>query len=146
MLNIINKTSLNIYFKPFYNLFKLIKKEFEIKSDLILVFVDDKTIQLINKKYRKKDKPTDILSFSYKEEDFINADKFPLGEIIISVETALLNANHYNISFNLELYKLFIHGLLHILGYDHEKNTDYLEMKKKEDFLIKCFLEKEKIE
>lgn len=80
------------------------KKKF---SDLSLVFVSDATIQALNKKFRHKNKPTDVLSFDY-------------GEIFISVPTARRQARTHSVALTKEIDLLFVHGLLHISGYDHE--------------------------
>ncbi len=94
---------------------------------LNVVFVDDKEIHRLNKEYRKKDKPTDVLSFSYIETpDFDHTGL--IGEIYISVETAKRQAAEVGWTLEEELVKLFVHGLLHIFGYDHETDEEYEEM------------------
>jgi len=100
-----------------------------------ILFTDDKFIRSLNNKYRGIDKPTDVLSFSIQE----GVDKSPvveseklLGDIIISVETAQRQTDILNHSIEKELTVLMIHGLLHLTGYDHEKDQDYKIMRKKE--------------
>ena len=100
-----------------------------------ILFTDDKFIRSLNNKYRGIDKPTDVLSFSIQE----GVDKSPvveseklLGDIIVSVETAKRQADTLNHSIEKELTVLMIHGLLHLTGYDHEKDQDYKIMRKKE--------------
>lgn len=79
-----------------------------------VTFCLDEEIHLINRDFRGKDKPTDVLSFP---TDFLNDQKVPtLGDIVISVETAKKQSK----DLQLELIKLFNHGLLHLLGFDHE--------------------------
>jgi probable rRNA maturation factor len=92
------------------------------KKSVSIALVDRKTIQKINKKYRGQDKATDVLSFSESEtKDFLD-DKLFLGEVIICPEESD------------DLKKVLIHGLLHLLGYDHEKSQEEaLKMKKKEE-------------
>jgi probable rRNA maturation factor len=92
------------------------------KKSVSIALVDRKTMQKINKKYRGQDKATDVLSFSESEtKDFLN-DKLFLGEIIICPEESD------------DLKKVLIHGLLHLLGYDHEKSQEEaLKMKQKEE-------------
>lgn len=91
-----------------------------------LVLVDDATIQQINNEYRGKDEPTDVLSFPI--EPFANA---PLGSIVISLDTAKRVAKELNHTVETEIKILFIHGLLHLLGFDHE--SDNGEMQKEEE-------------
>ncbi len=101
-------------------------------KDIELVLTTDKEIQELNKIYRNKDKPTDVLSFPLEE-----MPGMPLGSIIISVDTAKRVANELGHSIEDEIKLLFIHGLLHLLGYDHE--TDNGEMREKEAEIIKKF-------
>ena len=92
-----------------------------------LVLVDDESIQRINKKYRKKDVTTDVVSLSY-----LAGDKFPgedlVGEIFISVDTAKRQAIEHNHPLKEELLYLFAHGLLHVFGYDHKEETERVRM------------------
>ena len=90
------------------------------------VFVNDKYIQALNKQYRKKDEPTDVLSFNYDLEE-MGEDNLA-GEVYISVETAQRQAEELNHSLQDEVLRLLIHGLLHIHGYDHETDEEYQEM------------------
>ncbi|MFA6431244.1 MAG: rRNA maturation RNase YbeY [Candidatus Margulisiibacteriota bacterium] len=84
----------------------------KVKGKIDLNFVDDAHIHRLNLKFRKKDKPTDVLSFSYGEDGVI-------GDVIISKETTLKNAKKYGVTYNQEVKRLVIHGVLHVLGYDH---------------------------
>lgn len=86
-----------------------------------LTLVDDEKIHVINKKYRNKDRPTDVISFGYNnpEEDG-DLPIIDLGEVIISVDTAKRQAVEFNHPLCRELAFLFIHGTLHNLGYNHE--------------------------
>lgn len=95
-----------------------------------VIFVDDREISRYNRTYRGKDSPTDVLSFPV-EGDFPFQ---PLGSLIISVETARRQAEEMGHSVEEEIQILFLHGLLHLLGYDHE--TDNGEMEAKEAELI----------
>ncbi len=85
-----------------------------LHEDVELLLTDDKTIHALNKQYRGKDKPTDVLSFDFE-------DPAHLGQIVISLETAQVQADQIGQSLEDELQFLFTHGLLHLLGYDHEK-------------------------
>lgn len=87
------------------------------EREISLLLADDETIQELNKSYRNMDKPTDVLSFEIESDTM-------LGDIIISVETAKKMAIEYSISLNREIAFLFIHGILHLLGYDHETSVE----------------------
>ena len=106
------------------------------------MFTDDKFIRLLNNKYRGIDKPTDVLSFSLQEEivksQETESDNL-LGDIIISIETAQKQADSLNHSIEKELLVLLIHSLLHLTGYDHEKDKDYKIMQEKETEILKVF-------
>lgn len=109
-------------------------------KEISFSFVDDKTIQQLNKQYRYKDKPTDVLSFSLGEGEFGNINPDVLGDIIISVETAAANASKNSVSLKEEIDFLIIHGLLHLLGYNHEnttkEETKKMQSKQKELFAL----------
>ncbi|WML47478.1 rRNA maturation RNase YbeY [Neobacillus sp. PS3-34] len=103
-------------------------------SELSITFVSNERIQEINREYRDKDKPTDVISFAMEELgegeiELIGAD-MPrvLGDIIISVTRAEEQAEEYGHSFKRELGFLAVHGLLHLLGYDHETEEQEKEM------------------
>lgn len=123
-----------------------------LEGHVNLVFCDDETIQQLNKDHRGKDKVTDVLTFTYFEEEPA-ADEL-LGEVIISVPQTKRQAPEQDWSefekypladaFEMELFKLFIHGLLHMRGYDHEEDEDYRVMKLLEDKIMKSFLESRK--
>ena len=98
-------------------------------GDLNVVFVNDKYIRALNKAYRSKDKPTDVLSFIY---DYDRDEEGIIGEVYISVETAKRQAKDHKHPLSDELTKLVIHGILHVHGYDHEKDEDYEKMYKVE--------------
>ncbi len=93
---------------------------------LNVVFVKDDYIQKLNKQYRKKDQPTDVLSFSYIEtSDF--KDTGLIGEVYISIPTAKKQAKK---ELEHELNKLFVHGFLHVFGHNHESEKDFKKMNK----------------
>lgn len=112
------------------------------ETEISILFTDDKFIKSLNNKYRGIDKPTDVLSFSLKEgavkSPEVESDKL-LGDIIISVETAQRQADTLNHSIEKELTVLLIHGLLHLTGYDHEKDKDYKTMREIESEILKKF-------
>ena len=97
-------------------------------------FVDNKYIHKINKKYRDVDKETDVISFAFLDDDE-NRDNtlhskgvVPLGDIYISVDKAKEQAESYGHSLERELSFLYVHGLLHLLGYDHQNEVEEKEM------------------
>jgi probable rRNA maturation factor len=87
------------------------------KVELSIALVSDVQIKRLNKRYRNKDKPTDVLSFPIGEKV---EDWLILGDIVISVDTAKRQAQELGHSLEEELKKLLVHGLVHLLGYDHE--------------------------
>jgi len=116
-----------------------------LKLDDYFIFevnlVNRDKIQEINKVYRQIDKVTDVISFAFEDdEDFslLKGEKLPrdLGSIIICVDKAIEQAQEYNHSFEREMSFLFIHGLLHLLGYDHMEKDDEIEMFKLQDEIL----------
>jgi probable rRNA maturation factor len=110
------------------------KEEVEENSEVSVTFVSNERIREINREYRHKDQPTDVISFALEElgEDEIEivGGDIPrvLGDIIISVERAKEQAEEYNHSFSRELGFLSLHGFLHLLGYDHIEEEDEKKM------------------
>ena len=101
-------------------------------EEIEFILTDNEEIHEINLTTRGIDKPTDVLSFPYEK-----MPNTPLGSIVISADFVVLKSKEYNHSFEDELSLLFIHGLLHLLGYDHE--IDNGEHRAKEEELIKKF-------
>jgi len=106
--------------------------EYLTNKDIELILTTDEEIKELNKEYRNKDKATDVLSFPLE-----NIPGMPLGSIVISVDTAKRGAEEFGHSIENEIKLLFIHGLLHLLGYDHE--VDNGEMREKEKEIIEKF-------
>lgn len=128
MIELDNRTNLQI------EVFELEKILEDLSSkDIELIFVEDNEMKEINKIHRKIDKSTDVLSFPL-EFDLPN---MPLGSIIISTDFIKQKADEFNHSFLDEMKLLFIHGLLHLLGFDHE--VDSGEHREKEEELIKKY-------
>ncbi len=93
--------------------------------------IDNKSIHKINKEYRKVDRPTDVISFAFfddETEEVIPGVPSTLGQILISYEKAEEQAKMYGNSLNREICFLFVHGLLHLLGYNHMEKEDELVM------------------
>ncbi|MGM0445468.1 MAG: rRNA maturation RNase YbeY [Bacillota bacterium] len=98
-------------------------------GEISIALVDNVKIKELNKKFRKKDEVTDVLSFPMDEEI--------LGDIIISAERALSQSKDYGHSFKREICYLVTHGILHLLGYDHKTEGEKKEMRKKEERILK---------
>lgn len=112
----------------------------EEHTEVSVVFADDTYIQQLNKQYRSKDQPTDVLSFALnegEEPDIVDGpEETLLGDIVISLETAARQAGEYGHSADRELAFLTVHGMLHLLGYDHEQEEDRLEMRQEEEHIL----------
>lgn len=108
-------------------------------TELSIVFTGDKQIHKLNKQYRGKNKPTDVLSFPLSAQ---HPAKVPaLGDIVISLETAKRQARQYKVTFLEEIARLLIHGILHLLGFDHEgvSKTKAAQMRRLEERLFRQF-------
>ena len=92
------------------------------EGELSILFVDDERIQTLNRDYRLKDHPTNVLSFSMREGDFSQITPELLGDVVISVETAAAEAEKAGISLGAHMTWLLIHGILHLFGHDHEQS------------------------
>ena len=88
--------------------------------ELSILFVDDKEIHTLNREYRKKDKPTDVLSFPMREGEFGDLNPDLLGDVVISLDTAKRQAEERGEALEEELNFLLTHGIMHLLGFDHE--------------------------
>lgn len=101
-----------------------------------VTFVDDVAIQSLNREYRGKDVPTDVLSFPQDDDDgFFVPEGVPriLGDIVISLPRAAEQAGDYGHSMEREVVYLAVHGLLHLLGYDHEDSQEQSIMRQREE-------------
>jgi probable rRNA maturation factor len=107
-------------------------------KEISLSFVDDEKIKQLNKQYLGKDKATNVLSFSLLEGEYGNINPQILGDIIVSVETAQRDSLYGKLTIDQEIDFLIIHGILHLLGYNHEntteKETKIMRQKEKELF------------
>jgi probable rRNA maturation factor len=134
MIEINNLSSFKIKESLFKRILKEVLEGEGLKEKRISVaFVKSDKIKEINSQYRKKESSTDVLSFSFNDNEF-------LGEIIICPEKVKQNANEFGVPFEKELVKVFIHGILHLLGFDHEKNSfEAKKMKEKEENYLKLY-------
>jgi len=118
----LNQKEFGVKVAPFSKYIKKLTEAVDVQDGVLnVVFVNDKYIRALNKAYRDKDEPTDVLSFEYGPDDLI-------GEVYVSVETAGRQAIELKHSLGDELIRLVVHGILHIHGYDHEKEEDYKRM------------------
>jgi probable rRNA maturation factor len=107
------------------------------KWETSILLVDDRQIKVINKKYLHRNRPTDVISFSQIEGEFGHINTRLLGDVVISVETARRQAKEASTTLQYEIAFLLIHGILHLLGYDHESSAEKArEMKVKEKELL----------
>tara|TARA_Y100000591_G_scaffold310548_1_gene313020 strand:- start:3484 stop:3945 length:462 start_codon:yes stop_codon:yes gene_type:complete len=106
------------------------------KIFLTLLLSNNEKIKFLNKKFRNKNKPTDILSFPF-DQKIKNSKKIYLGDIIISFNFLNKPKNLSIYEFKKKTIKIFIHGYLHLLGYDHMKHIDYKKMVKEEEKVFK---------
>jgi len=110
-----------------------ILKSLEMEGhEVSMLFVDDTEITEINRHYLGRNHPTNVIAFSMNEGDFGTINPLLLGDIVISVETALRDARAGDLPLEDEINYLMIHGVLHLLGYDHEQPREAEEMEKKE--------------
>jgi len=117
---------------------------FNIGLQISIILTDNQNIKSINKKYRKIDKPTDVLSFPMFEKEeldkIIKANKKYediLGDIIISIPKVEEQAKEYEHSFKREFTYMIVHGFYHLMGYDHENEDDKKIMREKEEHILK---------
>lgn len=109
-------------------------------AEVSLMLTDDESIHEMNREYRGIDRPTDVLSFALEEgeeeEIFGGPEENLLGDIIISVETAVRQAEEYGHSVEREMSFLALHGMLHLLGYDHMEEEERQEMRAQEKAIL----------
>ena len=102
-----------------------------------IIIVDEEKIQELNKTYRGKDSVTDVISFALEDDKTFNTTEVRmLGDIYISIDRVRSQAEEYGHSFKRELYFLSIHGLLHLLGYDHMNPEDEKKMFTKQEEVL----------
>ena len=126
----------DLFFKKVCKSFPKKYKFSNKKVSFTLLLSNNKNIKKLNKIFRKKNKSTDILSFPLDKKINLSKDTY-LGDIIISYNY-LDKPRSQNLKiFKEKVVKLFIHGFLHLLGFDHKKNKSYSEMIREENFLFK---------
>ena len=122
----------NKLLKLFPKKYKFIKK----KVSLTVLLSDDKSIKKLNKKFRNKNKTTDVLSFPAEKKLNIKKNTY-LGDIIISYQFMNKPKSLTDLDFKKKIIKIFIHGFLHLLGHDHIKLKDFKKMFKEEEKIYK---------
>jgi probable rRNA maturation factor len=107
------------------------------EAELSLLLTDDAGISGLNEEYLGRRGPTNVISFPMREGEMANPDDELLGDVAISVETAAREAEGGELSFTERLDRLLVHGILHLLGYDHERpGSDARLMEEKEEELM----------
>ena len=109
------------------------------KISFSLMLSNNKKIKKLNKDFRNKDKPTDILSFPFRKKIKMNKKTY-IGDIVISYNFINKPKTQKKEIFREKLIKIFIHGFLHLLNFDHKKNTDYKKMLKEEKKIFKSVI------
>lgn len=106
---------------------------------LSVFFVSDREIKALNKDFRGKDRPTDVITFSFVEKrefmPFMKGETYPAGEIFLSVDTVARQAREQHLPFEQEMAYMLVHGILHTFGYDHADEREERAMEK-QSFLI----------
>ncbi len=105
-------------------------------QELSILLTDDDQIQALNRDYRDKDTPTDVLSFGQDEGEVFPGMVPVLGDLVISLETAQRQADSLGHPLAAEVRVLLVHGLLHLMGHDHIEKSDRVEMASAEDALL----------
>ena len=130
-----------LFFKKICDSFPKKYKFLNKKVSLNLLLSNNKKIKKLNKSFRKKNKPTDILSFPFNEKVKISKQTF-IGDIIISYNFINKPKSQKIKIFKIKLIKIFIHGFLHLLGFNHLKNKDYVKMLKEENRIYQSVITK----
>lgn len=121
------KRKMNAWIKSVANKYK------KNVGEIAYIFCSDKKILEVNKQYLQHDYYTDIITFDYCERDVLN------GDIFISIETVSSNAEQFRVSFEEELRRILIHGILHLCGQDDKTPALRAEMTKKENEALEMF-------
>ena len=107
-------------------------------AELSILIVDDPQIAILNKKYLRRYGPTNVIAFPMRTGQFSNINPKLLGDVVISIETAEKEGKSIGISMEQRFTQLLLHGILHLLGYDHEKSEEEAhKMDKKSDEILK---------
>ena len=133
----------DLFFQKICNAFPKKYRFLNKKVSFTLLLSNNKNIQKLNKLFRKKNKPTDILSFPLTKKFRVSKQTY-LGDIIISYNFINKPKSLNTKLFKEKLIKIFIHGFLHLLGFDHKNNKDYIKMLKEEGHIYRSVITKTK--
>ena len=126
----------NIFFSSLVSFFPKKYRFIKKKVSLTILLSNNKNIKKLNKRFRNKNKSTDILSFPSEKK--LNIQKFPyLGDIVISYEFMNKSKTSSNLEFKDKVIRIFIHGFLHLLGHNHTKLKDFKKMLLEEEKIYK---------
>ena len=131
----------NLFFNKICKMFPKKYKFLKKKRSLTLLLSNNRNIKKLNKKFRNKNKSTDILSFPFNKRINLSRQAY-LGDIIISYNFIDKPKSQKQKDFEKKLIKIFIHGFLHLLGFDHIKNKDYSRMLKEEKRIYQSVISK----
>jgi probable rRNA maturation factor len=110
-------------------------------ASINVVVVDDRAMRRLNRRYRGKDRPTDVLSFSYRRVGTPRtAARDAIGDVVVSHQTLARDARRMGVEARDLAVRIVVHGFLHVLGYDHESKTDAARMERRERSLLKKIL------
>ena len=130
-----------LYFNKICKAFPKKYKFSNKKVRLTLMLSNNKNIKKLNKLFRNKNRPTDILSFPFSENIKISKDTY-IGDIIVSYDYIYKSKSQNLKIFEKKIIKIFIHGFLHLLGFDHINNKDYKKMLKEEEKIYQSVISK----
>ncbi len=138
------KTKISVGTRPLIRkccIASLVANDMSGRFEVNVTFVDNEQIRELNKNFRNKDKSTDVLSFPLGENGMFDlnpeTDCFQLGDIVISMETAIEQAKSYGHTLEREVAFLTVHSMLHLLGYDHEEGgLEEMRMRAKEEEVL----------
>jgi probable rRNA maturation factor len=117
------------------------QEEVAEEAELSLIITDDETVHKLNRQFRGVDAPTDVLAFGAGDEgQFVSAPESPpyLGDVVISYQRALAQAEEVGHAVSEELKLLVVHGVLHLLGYDHQEEAAARKMREKEERILQA--------
>ena len=140
-VNVFNETDYDINIKYYKYFLYYSAKTADIDGEVNLLFCDDEYIKNLNKEFRNKDKATDVLTFRLKDDESFPDFGFSeeLGDIFISLDAVGRNASSFGVPFSEELTRIMLHGVMHLMGFDHESNDFTKEemLLKQEDIMTK---------
>ncbi|MBI5806612.1 rRNA maturation RNase YbeY [candidate division TA06 bacterium] len=115
---------------------RILKVESRPGCDLTVIFTDSAHLRRLNRRYRGKDKVTDVISFAMTEGADSRYNAKELGDVYISLPRARRQAREYRVAAGEEIKRLTVHGVLHLLGYDHVKPGQAPKMQRREEFYL----------